>query len=114
MPIQLTAPKVTGDFDTEAVNGQYAEVKIIEQRLNTKGEFIELLLEYGNTDTGAWVSGKMNPVKVQIVNSMGGGTDYNDIIASLPLDGNEAIYAGAKRVLYQWLIDNGHFAGTVV
>ena len=139
MPILLTTPKMTGDLDPDAQNGQYAELKIIQQMINTKAAVIELVLEYGNTVDGSWVSGISKPERVQISDGppqMGctdagdpeatppvpanwveiapATTDYTDLLSSLPTDANELIYDGAARVLYQWLIDKGLFAGTIL
>jgi hypothetical protein len=40
--------------------------------------------------------------------------EFTTMVASLPTSGSELIYNGAARVLYQWLIDRGHYAGTIV
>ena len=183
MPISLTTSKQTGDLDAA---GPYAEVKVIDFRLSSVQEIIELHCQYGNTVSGKWVGGisaggakdayyyvkddeagtalaatytwdgtttvlsgdtsevsvddrimldsddqwfKVTAVttNVSVTIDAGGLTiptgatassrkrmQYTDTVLSLPTSGSELIYDGAARVLYQWLLDEGHYIGTIV
>jgi hypothetical protein len=108
MPIALTTAKDPGDMDVTT----YGEVKIVTFSLWPNLNMIDITTEYGNTVAGEWVRSNLgmaaqNQFRVE-------GSDYAAMVTALSLDGDEPIYVGAARVLYQWLLDAGHFVGTIV
>lgn len=120
MPVLLTTPFDPGDLDP---GNTYPRAKIrsftwketFEQidGGSEKTELIGVTFEYGDLDSGqagTWIAGAATPQKTYDIV----GTDYDDMVAEVAnSEESYVIYAGAKRVLYQWLIDNGHLAGTI-
>lgn len=121
MPIQLTTPKDTGDLDPNAA--QYAQVKIVHQGIDVSAKIITLRVELGNTVNGAWQPGILPPSNYVIKNRpavMVGGVEtapaspaYDSLVTQLPGNTTESIYAQSADILYQWLLDNGHYVGTI-
>lgn len=105
MPIQLTTPYATGDFDET----DYAEVRVVSFTLNSVDNFIEVECQHGNTVSGAWEGGLKAPEIYRIE-----GADYAAMVAEMP-GGGETIYQAAGREIYEWLIANvPAYAGTIV
>jgi len=123
MALLLTTAVSPGDLE----GFDYDRVKIVDFQLKTEAKYIRFVVEYGTIQDSKWVAGMFQPVgfpKDYAIRDMigqvdGAGdpipdvTDFTDMVASLPTDGAELLYDGVARVLYQWLIDNGHFAGTI-
>lgn len=101
--ITLTTPFDPGDLAA----GGYAELKIISCRILPIDQTVELVCEYGDTIASVWTPGVV-PRKTYYVTD----TDFTTIEAELP-DGGEALMAGTEREFYQWLIDQGHYSGTI-
>jgi hypothetical protein len=124
MPIQLTTPVTVGALDPQAANGQYTQVRICNLEFDFVRQSIALHCIYGNTVGGDWISGKKdNRISVSnsppLYNDDGvipdtGNTAYDDVIATAPTDDTTPLYTQVGDALYQWLIDSGYFAGTVV
>ena len=113
MPILLTTPVQTGVLDP---NGPYLQVKIIQFTLDSIFKRIDLVCQYGNTD-GEWVPGiRAGDVadKGFRIEDKDGGTDYTDMITAISAAADEVYYDKVKAILYQWLIDNSYYAGTIV
>jgi hypothetical protein len=115
MPITLTTPIQTGALDPE---GPYEEVKILEFTPNAVNKTIVILCQYGNTVNGEWVPGiKAGIVADQgfIVRDEGEGTDYTIMAAKLIVadDVGKSFYDRISGILYQWLLDKGHYVGTI-
>jgi len=117
--ILLTTPFNPGDLDT----GTYERVRIISFNLDSVGKRLSLTCQYGNYVNEVWVAG-IAPQQHFYIFNLPDGYDgegelipanpaYDDMIAQFPAEG-ETIYQGAARELYQWLLDNEHFAGTIV
>jgi len=104
MPLQLTTPFDSGDFDVR----DYAQMKITSFELDTNDGHIHIACEYGNTIDGAWVRGAYRRMDFHVR-----GADFLAMLALLPQEG-ETIYNAAARTLYTWLIDNNHFSGSIV
>lgn len=104
MPIQLTTVFAVGDFDTD----DYQHVRVVSFTLHSVQNFIEVECQYGNTVNGVWVGGTKAPEVHKIE-----GADYAAMVAKLP-QGGETIYQAAGREIYQWLIDQGKYVGTLV
>ena len=105
MPIQLTdplhiIPEVDPDQDT------YTQVKIVS--FTRSDSFIDILCEYGNTVDGVWHAGRLPPKGIPIL-----GTDKDTLENALSLDG-EKVFTGAARLMYQYLLDNNIYSGTIV
>lgn len=106
MPWGLTTPVQVGDLDP---NGPYAQAKIIEMRHSSKGGYIELVLEYGNTDgEGNWIPGIPPAGKPTFVRI--DGQSYADFITA-----NQATYDAVAQTLYDKLVaDEKLAAGSMV
>jgi hypothetical protein len=110
MPIQLTSSYSVGAVDP---NSPYQQVKVLQFTLHPAGRLIELSVQLGNTVDGSWAAGMAIEDKTvkrfRII-----GADYDTLVASASAAAGEVYYDKVAQKLYQWLIDNGHFAGTIV
>jgi hypothetical protein len=105
MPVTLTTAADPGDNDP----GQsYPKCKVLHFNIDMLAKQINFTLGYGDVVDTSWVIG--NGVRAKDFTII--GTDYDTMIAAASL-ADEAVYAGAKRVLYQWLIDEEHIVGTI-
>jgi len=105
MPIQLTTPlPVIPELDPSVT--AYNQVTIIS--FNYRANKLELVCVYGNTQSGEWRSGNI-PRRTFVIE----GAEFTSIIAEMPQAG-ETLFQGASRVLYEYLIDNGHYSGTII
>ena len=107
MPVSLTTPKNTGDLDPSSA--VYAEAKIVFQSIDVEVKAINVKVQYGNTVSGVWEKGILKDEWFVIK-----GADYDTVVASSSSAAGEIYYEKVAAVLYQWLIDNGHFVGTIV
>lgn len=114
MALSLTTPLSVGDLDSGTT---YAEVKIVMFMLCSADETIRIECEYGNTVSGSWVPGiRAGNAANQsfIIQDIDGGTShYTDMIANTSAAASENYYDEVATLLYQWLIDESHFAGTI-
>jgi hypothetical protein len=105
MAVLLTTPADPGDSDA----GQaYLRAKIYSFQINLLAKEIQIVFGFGDESAGVWTHGD----GLQIRNVQISEADYTTLIAALSNDG-ETVYAGAERLLYQYLIDNGHLIGTI-
>lgn len=108
MPIQLTTA-----LDMGAVDDDYTHVKIMEFTHDALESAILLTVQHGTLSGQTFVRGKKIPNTTQKTFKVT-GQDYTDLVAELPANTTETLYAQVAKALYQWLIDNGHYAGTIV
>lgn len=108
MPLLLTTP-----LDMGAVDVDYTHVKVIAFSVNLVGDFLEISVAHGTEDgEGDFIVGK----RVGGVTHKGyelRGADYVTILSKVTSAAGVLIYDEVARELYQWLIDNGHFVGTI-
>lgn len=121
MPLNLITPVPVTDPRIDGV-ASYPQLKIVRQSHDPILMRIEIICQYGNTINDVWTPGVLSKKTYTIRNwneyDADGNvtvshTDYTDMVSELSLL-NESVYAGAKRLLYQWLIDKGHETGVVV
>jgi len=115
MPITLTTPIQTGAVDS---NGPYTEVKLAPITLDPTTDSVWLVCQYGNTVNGIWVPGVNVGVvanKSFCVKDAGEDTDYTDMVTKLieQSDVGKSFYDRIATILYQWLLDKGHYIGTI-
>lgn len=95
MPIILTTPANPGDNDP---GNSYALAKIWDVRISLRRKRISFTLAFGDIIDGEWKDGVGISIKsYEIV-----GKEYEAVVAESSSKG-ETIYAGVKRVLYEWL-----------
>ena len=100
MPLQLTTPKSTGDLDPNA--SSYGWVKNFE-----------LVCIHGNDDqAGNWTSGIL-PTETFTIQDENGIPHYTNMFGVNGVTGTPVL-ATTSEMFYQWLIDNGKYAGTYV
>lgn len=110
MPIQLTSSYSVGAADS---NSPYQQAKIMQFTLYPAGKQIDLAVQLGNTTSGVWTSGVgLEGKTVKRFTII--GADYDTMATSASAAAGEVYYDKVAAKLYQWLIDNGHFAGTIV
>jgi hypothetical protein len=110
MPIQLTTAFSVGSAD---VNSPYAQVKIMEFTLRPELKQVSLLVQYGNTADGKFTRA-IGIAGVTVKAFTIAGSEYDTMVASTSAAANEVYYEKVAGLLYQWLIDKGHFVGTIV
>ena len=123
MPLLLQTPINVGALDSS----NYTHIKIARLLVQPTKSQLSFEVEYGYLSNGDWVSGKfqLSSVRSFMISdspeiTIPGGTTilastaYSDMMDELPDSAQEKIYDGASRVLYQWLLDNDHFDGTIV
>ena len=107
MPVLLTTAWNPGDADPAKT---YPRAQISSLTVKPKDKAIHIVIEFGDVVANEWVRGDASPQKGYLVS----GTDYDTMIAATTETGdNDVIYAAAKRVAYEWLIAEGHLAGTI-
>lgn len=108
MPIQLTS-----SYDTGSLDGALTHVKVVEWHNVPDSDFINLTVQHGKIVEGNFVRGI--PVEGQTVKHFTiSGSDYSTMVASTSAAAGEVYYDKVAGLLYQWLLDNSHYAGTIV
>jgi len=107
MPLLLTAAFSPGDLDP---GKSYTHVKVLSFSMSIAHSVIEVTVERGYLDDGAWVKGEKAPTQRFVIKD----DDYTTLVASLPEDDTTPLYTQVANVIYNWLTTNGHFAGTIV
>lgn len=106
MPIQLTNAYNPGDADPGKT---YAQVKIIDHEVRLVQQLIIIRCKYGNTVGGEWVEGLQRGTNDTVVS----GADFVALVGSTPAQ-LSTIYNMVSKALYQYLLDKGVYAGTIV
>lgn len=123
MPFLLTTAISPGDLE----DFNYDRIKIVNFGLKTELKRVTFTIEYGTVQDNMWTTGRFQPAgfpkeyMIHDINNQVDGsgealpdsTDFTDMMTSLPSDAEELLYDGVSRILYQWLIDNDHFDGTI-
>jgi hypothetical protein len=94
----------------------YTHVKIMRVSVQPADKRLTFEVEFGAVQNGEWSSGRFQPMVTRlfcIQDAPPDAADFTDMMAELPTSGEEKIYDGVSRVLYQWLLDNDHFDGTI-
>lgn len=119
MSLRLTTPVSTGDL----LGADLTHVKVSRFKLDVERAQLEFFVRLGYYDGELWVptdyqiqgSQQLFIVRNEAMEDGEDGTDFTDLIAgSMPSSLDENLYDGVSRSLYQWLIDNDHFDGTIV
>ena len=105
MPLQLTTAFNPGDMDPDKT---YAQVKIIGYSVNILDRSMSLFCQLGNTVNGAWTP---SVVPVKTINLL--SDKFLPLMLQAVVNG-ETVYNAVSRVLYQHLIDDGTYPGTIV
>ena len=106
MPLLLDIPLNMG-----AVDVNYTHIKIMNFTHNYNA--IYLVVQHGTMSGNNFVQGK-NISDVTIRSFAIQSDDYATIIATLTSATGVPIYDEVASTLYQWLIDKGHYSGTIV
>lgn len=114
MAILLTTPLDTGDIDSV----DYAEAKMLEFVWDGNSEQMRLLMQYGNTVSGEWIPGKPfnGPVYSNPQYHLITGQAYVDCVSEYcTCSGTPVlVYENVKNILYQYLVDQDIYPGTIV
>lgn len=106
MPLTLTTPVSTGDLDPAAAS--YAKIKVTEFSADLWRGLMVFHVSYGNVVDDVWVGSHFGRREFKI-----SGQEFLDLITTHATLDDELTYDAVARGLYQWLIDNGHYAGTI-
>jgi hypothetical protein len=104
MPIQLTNPFNPGDVDAGKT---YAQAKVVGVNVNVLGNSMRIDCSPGNTTEAVWVSGVIG-FKTLIIE----GQAFGAIMGAIPVD--ETLHYAIVSRIYQWLLDEGIYVGTIV
>ena len=108
--IQLTTPYVVGATDP---NGPYTHVKILKFGADLENMFIQFTAQMGTISGSDFIKGirsKGTTLRTfEVIND-----DFDTLVAKLTSAAGVAIYDEVARELYQYLIDKGEYAGTIV
>ncbi len=107
--IQLTASYNPGDLDRSK---PYTHLAVHSLRICGLKNFANVDVVYGYLDSGTFTPGKVRPMSFAIDDGEG-KTDFTAVKTRKPI-GEEGLIAGVEREACQWLIDQGHFSGTIV
>lgn len=119
--IQLTTPVSTGDLDED-----YTHVRINRFTLDRRANSIQMDVELGYLDGGEFVVGQYSSRKLFEIHDYPaqgeegdpdytpGSTAYTDLVGGNYGHTDVLLYDDVSTTLYQWLIDNGHYAGSIV
>lgn len=110
MPLALTTPYDPGDGEA----GTYAHVKLKNLVLNISQGQGHFDVIYGNEVSGVFTEGAVQPFATKPMTHFIAGADMLTIISVPAASTSETVEDHVARALYQWLIDEGHFVGTIV
>lgn len=105
MPITLTTAFDVGDFDTNAISGEYTQVELTDINISLRSREITLKWAYGNT-SGDFIYGvKEGSVRIRV--------DTWATVVGAITQTDEALGAAVKRVCYNYLINQGLVDGSI-
>jgi len=104
MPLSLTTPISAGDLDPGVAS--YAQVRVTG--FEYRRRLLRFRTEVGNTVDAAWVRGKGR--RTFTVD----GAAFDTLVSTHSTLADELTYDAVERGLYEWLISEGHYAGTIV
>lgn len=113
MPIQLTTAADSGEMGGGAT---YTHVKIMGWSHEPLQKLIKIGVQFGTMSGEEFIPGPSFMIKsIMIINDPGvPHTKYDDLVDGHTTNDGEKTYAAVKRGLYQWMIDESIFAGTIV
>lgn len=116
MPILLTTAFDPGDLDP---GKSYTHVKIVHLEHDVGGGSIRMICKRGYLDGGDFVPGAVSPTMVHQVQDQPSleppGTDYTSLVSETVVSGDVGglVYDVNAQHLYQYLLDQGAYAGTI-
>lgn len=110
MPIQLTTAISGGDFEP----GMLTHAKIMQFTMSPNVQKISLRVHLGGLVAGVFQSAAFPHVGTTVRDHEIEGQEYNTIIAATASAQGANLYDEVSSALYQWLLDKGHFVGTIV
>lgn len=91
----------------------YTHVRITRFCIDTVGAQLELWCDYGTIVDNAFVQGKSRTATVTIRDTPNNAY-YTDLVGASPEDDTTLLYDQVSNALYQWLLDQSVFAGSIV
>ncbi len=121
MPIQLTTP-LDHKAGHDIPNAIYTHIKITSFRMIPDAQAIELIINYGTNIDGVFTKGRTHQRVMWIknkeedtINNIPADPIYNNLmIAAVASAESAPLYTEVARSLYEWLINKGHYEGTIV
>ena len=124
MPILLTTPYAL-PASLEYPAETYNEVKISMFAIELDSQHVHINCRYGNTVDGVWMQGRATPIPItyeehdprvdgegEVVAAV---TDYSELVYTATTSAvGLSLYTEVKNSLYQKLIDEGNFPGTII
>ncbi len=108
--IQLTTPFSLGDVDSTPLT----HVRIVSFNIDLDAKMIYFRAMRGSLESSEFVKAAYVVRNGTSLEYRVAGDDYDALCAKLTSATDVSIYDEVARELYQWLIDNGHFQGTIV
>lgn len=125
MTIALTTPHIydPGHGDAPEVSN---EIKIVDFHMSIVESCLTIITQYGNTSEDVWIAGNAPGHDITIKNtpaqihpddpeqSIPADPSYNILVGtSMTSATGVPIYGEVSDSLYQYLIDKGHYIGTI-
>ena len=122
MPLQLTTAIDVGDLDSH----DYTHVMITDFYLDTRHRAIQVATAEGYLVDGTFVRGeKSRDKRFEIMDIPERGVEgepghtaadpqYSDMAGETYGHNSKLLYDDVATALYQWMVDQGHYAGTIV
>jgi len=110
MPIQLTTAISGGDFEPLPLT----HAKIVFFATNLIDSLIEIRVMLGAVANGNFVPAEIQNFGTTVKAFTISGSDYSTLLASTASAQGAILYDEVAAALYQWLLTNNHFAGSVV
>lgn len=109
MTIELTTAFDPGDI----AEGSYTHVKVISFVVDIRRKAIMIDTLYGVESGGEFTDGVEVPRSTRKRFKIT-GNDFDAMVSKLTSAADVLIYDEVARELYQWLLDKGHFAGSII
>jgi len=110
MPIQLTTAISGGDFEPSPLT----HAKIVFFATNLIDSLIEIRVMLGSVANGNFIPAQIQNFGTTVKAFTISGSDYTTLIATTASAQGVILYDEVAEKLYQWLLTNNHFAGTIV
>jgi len=109
MPIELTEPFAVGSLDEE----DYTHAKIVSFQVSTQDKLMRLTVRLGTYVGGVFKAGMV--VKQKTIQQIEiTGDDYDLLVGKLTSAQGAKIYDELAREMMIYLINKGHYSGSVV
>ena len=110
MPIQLTSSvTIPGE-----VGNPYTHVRVKSLQVDIDGSALQFNVAYGKYNNSVWEWTTRLPPTPFILLDNDAGPAFTNFVSSHVTNTNELTYDAVARGIYEWLLDNNKYVGTLV